>query len=146
MALYRISVIVLCLALLATHALAGIRLGGVSVGIGYSHFSGPGYYAYGYPYYFYDPFWAPFPWYAPAYYSATAARPMGEVRLSGVDKLAEVYIDGGYAGVVKDLKQLRLDPGAYTVEIHAQGKAPQQRRLYVISNKTVKVDFSKEQR
>lgn len=142
---YRISALVLCLALFATPALAGVRLGGISVGVGYSHFSGPGYYAYGYPY-FYDPFWAPFPWYAPAYYSVGAARPMGEVRLTGPDKLAEVYIDGGYAGLLKDLKQLHLDPGAYTVEIHADGKIPQQRRLYVISNKTVKVDFSKEQR
>lgn len=145
MSLYRISVLLLCLALFATPAFTGVRLGGISVGVGYSHFSGPGYYPYGYPY-FYDPFWAPFPWYAPAYYFAGAAHPMGEVRLSGADKLAEVYIDGGYAGLVKDLKKLRLDPGAYTVEIHVQGKTPQQRRLYVISNKTVKVDFSKEQR
>ena len=140
---YRISVLMLCLALCITPAFAGVRLGGISIGVGDSHYSGPGYYAYGYPY-FYDPFWSPFPWYAPAYYSA--GRPMGEVRISGIDKLAEIYIDGGYAGLAKDLKQLHLDPGAYNVEVHAEGKSPLQRRLYVISNKTVKVDFSKEQR
>ena len=140
---YRISVLVLCLALCITPAFAGVRLGGISIGVGYSHYSGPGYYAYGYRY-FYDPFWAPFPWYAPAYYSA--GRPMGEVRISGVDKLVEIYIDGGYAGLAKDPKQLHLDPGAYNIEVHAEGKAPLQRRLYVISNKTVKVNFSKEQR
>jgi len=139
----RISVLMLCLVLCITPAFAGVRLGGISIGVGYSHYSGGGYYAYGYPY-FYDPFWAPFPWYAPAYYSA--GRPMGEVRISGVDKLAEIYIDGGYAGQAKDLKQLDLDPGAYNVEVRAKGKPPLQRRLYVISNKTVKVDFSKEQR
>ena len=142
---YRISVILLCFAMLATPASAGIRLGGISVGVGYSYTSGPGYYPYGYPY-FYDPFWAPFPWYGPAYYSLVDGRPMGEIHLSGTEKLAEVYIDGGYAGLAKDLKTLHLDPGAYTVEIHAQGKEAQQRRVYVISNKVVKVDFSKEQR
>lgn len=144
MSFSRISIVVLCLAMLATPAFAGIRFGGISVGVGYAHYSGPGYYAYGYPY-FYDPFWAPFPWYSP-YYSVAVARPMGEIHLAGAEKLAEVYIDGGYAGIAKDLKTLHLDPGAYTVEIHAQGKPAQQRRVYVISNKIVKVDFSKEQR
>ncbi len=145
MSLHRISIVILCLALLATPAFAGIRLGGISVGVGYTYYSGPGYYAYGYPY-FYDPFWSPFPWYAPTYYSVAVGRPMGEVRLSGTDKLAEVYIDGGYAGLAKDLKNLHLDPGAYTIEVHPQGKPARQRRVYVISNKIVKVDFSKEQR
>ena len=99
-----IIAVFLCLALLATPAFAGIRLGGISVGAGYAHYSGPGYYAYGYPY-FYDPFWGPFPWYAPSYYSGHAGRPMGVVRLGGVAKHAEVYIDGGYAGLAKDLKK-----------------------------------------
>lgn len=146
MFLHRISIVLLCLALLATPSFAGIRLGGVSVGVGYSHFSGPAYYGYPYYAYYYDPFWVPFPWYAPYAYSVSVARPMGHVQLSGADKLAQIYVDGAYAGVVKDLKNLELDPGAYTIEVHAQGKPVQQRRVYVISNKNVKVDFSKEQR
>lgn len=145
MSLRRISVLILCLSLLATPAFARVMLGGVSVGFGYSYFSGPGYYGYGYRY-FCDPFWGPYPWFGPAYYSINTGRPMGEVRLAGTDKLAEVYIEGGYAGVAKDLKNLRLDPGVYTIEIHVEGKPVQQRKVYVISNKIVKVDFSKEQR
>ncbi len=145
MLLRRISVVVLCLVLFTVPSFAGIRLGGISVGVGYAHYSGPGYYPYGYPY-FYDPFWSPFPWYGPMYSSIMVTRPMGQIRLSGADKLAEVYIDGGYAGQMKDLAKLELDPGAYTVEVHPFNQPALQRRVYVISNKTVKVDFSREQR
>ncbi len=145
MSLNRIFIVVVCLLFLATPAFAGIRFGGITVSAGYAHYSGPGYYAYGYPY-FYDPFWSPFPWYAPAYYSVAMNRPMGVLRLTGTDANSEVFIDGGYAGVAKDLKRLDLDPGVYTVEIHPPSGAAQQRRVYVISNKTVKVDFSRESR
>jgi hypothetical protein len=143
MSFRKISILLLCLGLLATPAFARVMLGGITVGVGYTYVSGPGFY--GYPYY-YDPFWGPYPWFGPALYAFPSGRPMGEVRLAGTDNRAEVYIDGGYAGVVKDLKRLQLDPGAYTFEVREQGKAAQQRRVYVISNKTVKIDFSKEQR
>ncbi len=114
---------------------AGVRLGTVLVGVGYSHFSGPSC-CYG-PYY-YDSFYDP--WYSPFWYREPSAT-KGTVRLQKVEKTSEVYINQAYAGVAGDLKTIYLDPGAYDLEIRPTGKAPVQKRVYVLSGKTLKLEF-----
>lgn len=52
---------------------------------------------------------------------------------------AEVLIDGAYAGVLKDLKNISLAPGAYNLELRAPGQIPYQKRIYVLSGKTVNI-------
>jgi hypothetical protein len=124
-------------------AIPHVHLGGVSVGVGYSHFSGP-YYPYQYwgpyppgfypGYYGYDPFWYP----SPMAYGVRGAD-KGEVHLKDAAPQAEVYIDGAYAGLVKDLRTLWLSPGAYNVEVRASAQNPVQKRIYVLTGKTLNV-------
>lgn len=140
----------LCSALLACSLLAGadfprVRLGGVTVGAGYTHFSGPYYYPAYYHPWFGSPYYAPFYYsYAPFFYhpfygSGFARGPnMGEIKLQTVQKSAEVYLDGAYAGTAGDLKTMWLEPGAYNLEVRADG-ASFQRRVYVLSGKTLRI-------
>jgi hypothetical protein len=127
------------------------RLGTVSVGAGYSHFSGP-YYPCSYPYWYapvgyypadwvaasvWYPLWSPYPRYGPGSFSYNSGR--GEVRLTTEPKAAEVYIDGGYAGTADKLKNLWLDPGAYDLTVTAAGLEDFHQRVYVLSGKTLKI-------
>jgi hypothetical protein len=128
------------------------RLGGVSVGAGYSHFSGPYYSPYAYPYAyapfglypgdwvaasFWYPISSPYPFYGPGSFGYGDGR--GEVRLTAEPRAAEVYIDGGYAGTADKLKTLWLDPGAYDLTVSAGGREPFHQRLYVLSGKSLKI-------
>ena len=128
-----------------------LRLGGVAVGAGYSHFSGPIYpYSYPFPYYapygFYPgdwvtaslwyPLWSP-PFYGPGYFAYNNGR--GEVRLTADPKDARVYIDGGYAGTADKLKNLWLDPGAYDLTVSAPGREDFRERVYLLSGKSLKI-------
>ncbi len=129
-----------------------LRLGGISVGAGYSHFSGPYYYPYGYPvgyapFGFYPGDWVAASFWYPiaspySYYSADAFRygdGRGEIRLTADPKEAKVYIDGGYAGTADKLKTLWLDPGAYDLTVSAAGREDFHQRLYVLSGKSLKI-------
>ncbi len=140
----RILALFVVVALLPISAHAGIKFGGIVVGVGYS--SGP-YYGYGYPYY--DPFWygpfgSPF---GPMFYTSAPGRPMGEIKLeNAVDKQSEIYINGAFAGLAKDLRHIWLDPGAYDFELRAKNQEPIQKRVYVLTNKTLKLGFDRNSR
>jgi len=133
-----------------------VRLGGISVGASYSHFSGP---YWGSPYYWgpygysplfwnsFGPYYAPFfdvysPFlYHPGYYNGFLRGPnMGEVRLHTELKAAEVFLDGAYAGVAENLKSMWLEPGAYNLEVKAGDREAFSRRIYVLSGKTLRID------
>jgi hypothetical protein len=129
-----------------------LRLGTISIGAGYSHFSGP-YYPYPYPYGpfgFYPgdwvgaslwyPVWGPYPSYGPGSFAYNNGR--GEVRLTADPKVAEVYIDGGYAGTADKLKSLWLDPGAYDLTVSAAGRESFHQRVYVLSGKSLTITAS----
>jgi hypothetical protein len=125
-----------------------VRLGGITVGAGYSHFSGPYYpYRYWYPYAYY-PYWGPFwdsyfyhPYFAPYYptFSTNRGAGMGEIRLQTDQKGAELYVDGAFAGLVADLKTFYLRPGAYNLEIKTLENRAFQKRIYVLSGKILKI-------
>jgi hypothetical protein len=131
----------------AAPAEARVRLGGVVVHGGYSHFSGHRgfgggrfYRPYYRPFYgsFYDPFYDGF--YHPGYYNGYRQGPrMGQVKLKDAPKGAEVYLDGGYAGVAGDLKNIWLQPGAYNIEVRDGGLSHAE-RIYVLSGKTVRIE------
>ncbi len=126
-----------------------IRLGGITVGAFYSHFSGP---YYGYPYYgfmpywaypgsmwgWYDPFWMGF--YHPAYWAGFPSGPgTGTVKLPTRSKTAQVFIDGAYAGSAAKIKDMHLEPGAYEIEVREGDRIEASRRVYVLSGKTVQL-------
>jgi hypothetical protein len=123
-----------------------LRLGTVWVGAGYSHFSGSYYYPYG-PYGFYPggwvygslwyPMWGSYPYYPSGYFDYNSGR--GELKLSADPKLAEVYIDGAYAGTADHLKSMWLDPGAYDLTVSATDRESFHQRVYVLSGKSLKI-------
>lgn len=92
-----------------------------------------GYGAFGLGYFYYDPFyWGPDN-YAVGYrdYRFTGygyGYPTGELRLQVRPRHAEVYVDGYFAGMVDEfdgmLQGLRLEEGAYSIEIAAPGFEP----------------------
>jgi hypothetical protein len=131
------------------------RLGTISVGAAYTHFSGGvvspfypyafypyGFFSYGalYSPFFYGPFYGPF--YYPPYASGLNYSPgKGQVKVSspGKDKSAEIYIDDAYAGTVHELKSMWLDPGAYDLSVIGADGSSFQKRIYVLSGKTLKI-------
>ena len=124
-----------------------VRLGGISAGGFYHHYSNLDYYPYYYPaflgpspYYwwpYYDVAFAP---YHPGFYNGFArSSGMGEVKLQTTQKGAEVFINGAYAGVAEDLKSIWLDPGAYDLEVNAPGSQSFKKRIFVLSGKTVRI-------
>jgi PEGA domain-containing protein len=79
--------------------------------------------------YFYDPFFGPYPWWAPAaypygYYPAYYPVSIG-IRLEVKPKHAEVYVDGYYAGIVDDFngffQRLRIPPGEHDLTLYLEG-------------------------
>lgn len=115
-----------------------VRLGGIMLGAGYSHFGGRyPYGSYGYGPYFYDPFFYS-PFIHPGFYTGFGYQPlMGEVKVQA-DKDSWVYLDGALAGRAGKLKNMWLEPGAYELELRSGGKRTAQ-RIYVLSGKTLKV-------
>lgn len=145
----RFFVVLALLPILAAPALAipHVHLRGITIGGGYSHFSGPyGYYPYYSPYSypglypgwvgFYDPFWGPF---GPALAYDVRSADKGEVHLKDAAPQAEIYIDGAYAGLAKDLRTLWLAPGAYNLEARTANREPVQKKIYVLTGKTLSV-------
>jgi hypothetical protein len=122
-------------------ASAAVHLEIISVGAGYGYNSGPygpGYRA-GYcppPFFgaWHDPWFAP---YAPVYFAPQIDK--GQVNLRTSDKNAGVYLDGVYAGTASKLKNFWLAPGVYQLEVRASGQAPQEKRIYVLTGKTLKI-------
>jgi len=132
-------VIVAC----AATSSAAVRLGTVTAGFGY--FNGPFYgpyccyspWVYGG---FYGPFWGPFGPYYPASFFSPAPN-KGTVKLIHANRDAAVYIDNAYAGKVSELKSINIEPGAYDLELRPPGEEPVQKRIYVLSGKTLKLEF-----
>jgi len=82
----------------------------------------------------YTPFWAPYP-YPYGYYGYAPAQ--GTLKFDTSVKDAEVYINGGYAGTVGQLKSMHLLPGNYDIEVRAPGRKQFEERVYVAAGKTV---------
>ncbi len=123
-----------------------IRLAGISIEAGYTHFSGP-FYPYGFlplgygwwpAAYLWDPWWYG-PFVHPGYFDGFARGPgMGEIELRTAARRAEVYIDGAYAGVASDLKHMWLSPGAYNIALKQDGLSFE-KRVYILSGKSVRI-------
>jgi hypothetical protein len=130
-----------------------VRFGGFSAGGYYS--SSRYWYPYGYPYGspfwypYYYPFsyaasvgWSPYWWgYYPSMYPSSfwmdSSQNSGKVKIESARDDAELFIDGAYAGFLKELKTLSLAPGAYNLEIRVPDKKPYVKRIYVLTGKTI---------
>lgn len=118
------------LLVLPSAAFAGPR-----IGVG---FYGGGYWG--------GPYWGPWGgWgypYAYGPYGYYAGRPLGEVHIKSPDNDAQIYINGAFAGRAHDLKRFYLVPGTYNLEQRI-GSDVQKVRVYVIANRSLKVEFDK---
>lgn len=78
-----------------------------------------------------------FPYYAP--YPATVNPNAGKVKLDTKLKDAEVFINGAYAGTVREMKNMWMRQGSYKLEIRAPGREEFQSRIYVVPGKTIHI-------
>lgn len=92
-------------------------------------------------------YWGPayYPWYGPAYvtpyYAAYPPVPYaGKVKIDTKMKDAGVFVDGAYAGTVKQLGTFPLKPGAHNIELrNPAGQTIFQERIDVLAGKTIKL-------
>jgi hypothetical protein len=92
---------------------------------------------------FYGPgplWWDYGPYWGGPYGYGYATPNAGTVKFDTKMKEAAVYVDGGYAGLAKDLKNFRLRPGNHHIELRAlDGHTIYQQQINVIAGKTIKV-------
>lgn len=97
---------------------------------------GPAYYGPAY-YGWYGPgYWGPYPY----PYAVVPAPNVGKIKFETDKKDAAVYVDGGYAGTVKQLGTFPLRPGTHTIELRdPSGQTMFQQKVDVLAGKTVKL-------
>ncbi len=100
----------------------------------------------GRPYFggYYGPLGYGYPGYYGGYYGgfgfpASVHRNEGKLKIDTKQKDAEVYIDGAFAGMAKDMKSTWLKAGTYNLELRAPGGERYARQIYVVSGKTIHV-------
>ena len=95
--------------------------------------------------YFGGPFYGPayYGWYGPSYYGPYAVAPApyaGKVKIDTKMKDASVFVDGGYAGTVGQLKTFPLRPGTHNIEVRDRsGQSIFQEKVEVLACKTIKL-------
>ena len=93
---------------------------------------------------FVGPGFAPYGWYGPYYGMYPYGPPFGvpnagQVKLESKIKDAEVFINGNFAGTVKDLKTMTMRSGDYTIEVREPGRTPFEEQIHVVAGKTIKL-------
>ena len=93
---------------------------------------------------FWGPYWGPFYPYGyypyPPNYMATN---FGEVKIDTHLKEGAVYIDGGYAGKIKEHKKFVLRPGNHEIELRdSDGRTFYQEQVAVTAGQTLKLHVS----
>jgi PEGA domain len=90
---------------------------------------GPGFGPYGW----YGSYYGPYP------YGPYLVANVGQVRLETHVKEADAFIDGSYAGTLRDLKTMMMRPGDYDISVRAPGRETFEQKIYVIAGKTLKL-------
>lgn len=87
----------------------------------------------------FDPFWSPWYGYGSYGYYGAPYHAGGQVKIDSKAKDAEVFINGAFAGTVKEMKSMWLRPGIYDLELRAHGGEKFSEKVYVIAGKTVHI-------
>ena len=90
---------------------------------------GPGFGPYGW----YGSYYGPYP------YGPYLAANVGQVKLDTHVKEADVFIDGSYAGTLRDLKSMMMRPGNYDISVRAPRREVFEQKIYVVAGKTLKL-------
>ena len=80
-------------------------------------------------------------WAHPGYYLGfDRSDSTGRIKLRTEHEEASVFLDGAFAGMAKDLKEIWLEPGVYQLKVTADLHEPFELRVYVLTGKTVKIE------
>jgi hypothetical protein len=126
-----------------------VQLGGISIGAGYSRYGyrSPGFY---YPYvpYYHGDYYHPLDaWAHPGYHLGfDKSDSTGRIKLKTEHKEASVFLDGAFAGVAKDLREIWLEPGVYQLKVATERHEPFELRVYVLTGKTIKIEADLKER
>lgn len=82
---------------------------------------------------YWGPYWGPYPYYG--YYDNWPGA--GSLKFDTKDKSAEVYVNGAYAGTIRELKTMHLNPGSYNIEVRDQGRTELDQKVYIAAGKTL---------
>jgi hypothetical protein len=63
------------------------------------------------------------------------------VKLKHITQDAAVFINGGFAGIGKDLDSFYLGPGSYELSVRRDGYKSIEKKLYVLTGKSIEVDL-----
>lgn len=83
---------------------------------------------------FYGPYWGP-GYFAPYDNS-------GSVKIDSKDKMAQVFINGAYAGIVKDNRTMHFRQGNYNIEIRDGAQTMFSENVFVTAGKTLHINPS----
>jgi hypothetical protein len=64
----------------------------------------------------------------------------GTVKIDSKVKDAEVFVNGAYAGTIKDNKTMHLRQGNYTIEVRHAGETTFSENVYVTAGKTLHIN------
>jgi hypothetical protein len=90
---------------------------------------GPGFGPYGW----YGSYYGPYP------YGPYLVANVGQVKLDTHVKEADVFIDGSYAGTLRDLKTMMMRPGNYDISVRAPGRETFEQKIYIVAGKALKL-------
>jgi hypothetical protein len=89
------------------------------------------------------PGFGPYGWYGSDYgpypYGPSLVANVGQVKLDTHVKEADVFIDGSYAGTLRDLKTMMMRPGNYDISVRAPGRETFEQKIYIVAGKTLKL-------
>jgi hypothetical protein len=92
------------------------------------------------------PYWGWGPYYPYGYYPYPPyymAANYGEIKFDTHEKYADVYIDGGYAGRLKDTKKFALKPGNHEIQVrNDEGQTLFNEQVAVTVGHTTKLHLS----
>jgi hypothetical protein len=78
------------------------------------------------------------PYGGPGYYAPYSNA--GTVKIDSKAKDADVFVNGSYAGTVKENKTMHLRQGNYTIEIRHAGETAFSESVYVTAGKTLHIN------
>jgi hypothetical protein len=99
---------------------------------------------------FYDPWFAPYPYWGYPYppYPGPYLPPEASLKLEVKPNSAEVYVDAYYAGIVDDFdgafQRLHVPPGQHELELYLDGYRPVKQQVHLTADKTFKVKYTME--
>lgn len=87
---------------------------------------------------FYGP--AYYGWYGPVYAYPAPGPNVGKIKFDTKMKDAGIFVDGGYAGTVRQLGTFPLRPGTHNIELRSpDGQTIFQQKVDVLAGKTLKL-------